>query len=188
MMKITTVLLTTGLALTPALAAAQVPTFKPSPNPVSDAVRTMLARDSTRLIAAAELLPPDKYGYQPTPAQMTFAQLVVHVVQTNIALCSTLSATPSPMAPADLKALTGVDAKDALVAALKKSFAYCTESIDKLRDSELADEASMFGRPTGQSRGGALVTIATDWADHYSTAASYLRLNGLLPPSAQPRK
>jgi hypothetical protein len=30
-----------------------------------------------------------------------------------------------------------------------------------------------------------MVEIAADWADHYSTAASYLRLNGLLPPSAK---
>jgi hypothetical protein len=33
-----------------------------------------------------------------------------------------------------------------------------------------------------------MVTLAVDWADHYSTAASYLRLNGILPPSAQPKK
>jgi hypothetical protein len=38
------------------------------------------------------------------------------------------------------------------------------------------------------SRADAMVTIATDWADHYSTAASYLRLNDILPPSAQPTK
>ena len=30
--------------------------------------------------------------------------------------------------------------------------------------------------------------IAADWADHYSTAASYLRMNGILPPTAQPKK
>jgi hypothetical protein len=33
-----------------------------------------------------------------------------------------------------------------------------------------------------------MITIANDWADHYSTAASYLRLNDILPPSAQPKK
>jgi hypothetical protein len=35
-------------------------------------------------------------------------------------------------------------------------------------------------------RAKAVITIATDWADHYSTAASYLRLNGIVPPSARP--
>jgi hypothetical protein len=26
------------------------------------------------------------------------------------------------------------------------------------------------------------------WADHYGAAAMYLRLNGILPPTAQPKK
>jgi hypothetical protein len=162
--------------------------FKPSPNPVSDAVRENLARSSKNLVAAAELMPPEKYGYQPTPAQMTFGQLVAHIVQTNVALCSGISATTAPMTPEELKKLAGTDPKDALVAAIKRSFDYCTEALSKVNDAQLADEATMFGRRTGQSRGMMLVTIANDWADHYSTAAGYLRLNGLLPPTAQPRK
>jgi hypothetical protein len=31
------------------------------------------------------------------------------------------------------------------------------------------------------------VTLLVDWADHSSTAASYLRLNDALPPSATPK-
>jgi hypothetical protein len=57
-----------------------------------------------------------------------------------------------------------------------------------VNDSQLGDEMMMYGRPSGLSRASALVTIAADWADHYSTAASYLRLNGILPPTAQPQK
>ena len=30
------------------------------------------------------------------------------------------------------------------------------------------------------------VTLAASWSDHYATAAMYLRLNGLLPPTAKP--
>jgi len=33
-----------------------------------------------------------------------------------------------------------------------------------------------------------MMTMAVDWADHYSTAASYLRQNGILPPTAPPAK
>lgn len=56
-MRITAVFLLAG-ALCPIALAAQ--TFKPSANPVSDSVRELLARNSKNLIAAAELLPPDK--------------------------------------------------------------------------------------------------------------------------------
>ena len=180
------------LALVLILAAGAAPqqpqTFAPSANPVSDAARARLARESKNLIAAAELLPADKYGYQPTPAQMTFGDLIAHIVQTNVALCSAASGTPAPISPAEVKKIAGADGRDSLVAAMRKSFDYCTEALTKLQDSGLAEEASVFGQKTGMSRATALITIVVDWADHYSTAASYLRLNGLLPPTAAPKK
>jgi uncharacterized damage-inducible protein DinB len=175
-------------ALSTVVVADQQQEFKPSANPVSDAVRDNLARSSKNLVASADLMPPEKYGYQPTPAQMTFGQLIAHIVQTNAALCSGISGTPAPMTPEELKKLTGTEPKEALAAAIKRSFEYCTEALSKVSDSQLAEEASMFGRRTGQSRGMMLVTIANDWADHYSTAAGYLRLNNILPPTAQPKK
>jgi len=184
-MKSATVLLLTS-ALLPAALGAQ--TFKPSTNPVTDAMRERAARDGQNLPAAAALMPADKYGYQPTPAQMTFRELIAHIALTNVALCSGLTATPPPMAPDALKKLSGVAEKDPLVAAMKQSFEYCTEAVAKLTDAQLAEEAAIFGRASGMSRGAVLITLAIDWADHYSTAASYLRLNGLLPPTAQPKK
>jgi hypothetical protein len=173
----------------PGQAAAQGPTvFTPSANPVSDAVRSLLAREAKNLISSAELMPADKFAFQPTPAQQTFGQLVAHVVQTNVFICSGIGSTPPPMTPEDLKKLSGTDTKDALVAAMKKSFDYCDVSLAKVQDSTLGEEVSMFGRKVGQSRAAAMITIATDWTDHYSTAASYLRLNGILPPTAPPKK
>jgi hypothetical protein len=183
-----TLALIAAVALVPGHAAAQAPTppaFAPSANPVSDAVRTLLAREAKNLVDSAELMPAEKYAYQPTPAQMTFGKLVAHVAQTNVFLCSGIGSVAPPMTPEDLKKLSGTEPKDALVAAVKKSFDYCTESLAKIQDASLGEEVSIFGRKTGQSRGAALVTIATDWTDHYSTAASYLRLNGILPPTAQ---
>jgi hypothetical protein len=34
----------------------------------------------------------------------------------------------------------------------------------------------------------AMFITVGDWADHYSQEANYLRLNGILPPTAQPRR
>jgi hypothetical protein len=42
------------------------------------------------------------------------------------------------------------------------------------------------GRKATRAR--AVIALAQDWADHYAQAAMYLRLNGILPPSARPRK
>lgn len=179
-------------ALTLVAALAQTPpaplNFKASVNPLSDAVRGFAARYSRNLVQSAELMPPDKYGFHPTEPQMTFAQLMVHVVQTNVALCSGIAGEAAPMTADELRKLTTETAKEALVPAVTKSFDYCTQAVAKVTDARIAEEISVFGHPTGQSRASAMVTIASDWADHYSTAASYLRLNGILPPTAQPPK
>ncbi len=190
-MRFITTFILAGALCSTTLAAQE---FKTSANPVSDAVRRVLARDSKHLVASAELLPAEKYAYRPTPGQMTFAQLVAHIVQTNSALCSGISGEPLPdtrypsLTMEQIKKLADTDSKEALVGAMKQSFDYCTEVMAKFDDSHLGEEASIFGRRTGLSRADALVTIANDWADHYSTAASYLRLNDILPPSAQPKK
>ena len=119
---------------------------------------------------------------------MTFGKLVAHIAQTNLALCSAISGAPSPLPPDELKKLSDATAKDALLAAIKRSFDYCTEGLAKVTDSQLGDEVSMFGRRTRMARAAAMIVLVADWADHYSTAASYLRLNGILPPTAQPKK
>ncbi len=169
-------------------AAAQAPVFTPSANPVSDSVREVLVRESKNLIGLRRTLPADKYGYQPTPAQLTFGQLIAHIVQTNMVICSAIGGQVTPDLMKMVQTVSGTDPKDALVGAIKQSFDFCTDALAKTSDAQLGEEVSMMGRATGRSRASAMVTIATDWADHYSTAASYLRLNGILPPSAAPPK
>ncbi len=55
-------------------------------NPVSDTVREILARQKNNLLGAVEEMPPDKFGYSPTPAQMSFGHLVIHTAMSNIEL------------------------------------------------------------------------------------------------------
>ena len=191
-MKVIATLIVAG-AFCPVVLAAQTRTFTRSDTPLSDALRQVVARESKNLVSAADELPADKYSYRPTPAQMTFGQLIAHVTQTNAALGSGIAgSTPDAaqyprLAPSALQTLAGTDPKPALVEAVTQSFAYCTAALANVDDSKIGDEAVIFGRHTGLSRAAAMVEIAADWADHYSTAASYLRLNGLLPPSAKPQ-
>jgi hypothetical protein len=170
-------------------AASATVTQAPSPaNPVSDFLRGVSVRSSQQLEDSADLMPADNYSFKPTDAQMTFGDLMAHVVQTNLALCSAVSTKPAPMSPEQLQAVSGKDAKEALVRRVKLSFAYCRQAFEGSTDTELSAPTQVFGRATGQSRAAVLITLAMDWADHYSTAASYLRLNGILPPTAPPKR
>jgi hypothetical protein len=171
------------------VATPQVPKVPPSAgNPVSDFLRGVVARSSQQLEDSADLMPAEKYSFKPTEAQMTFGELMAHVVQTNVALCSAVSMKPAPVSPEQLQAITSKISKEPLAGVVKQSFKYCREAFDAGSDAQLGAATQMFGRSTGQSRAAVLITLAMDWADHYSTAANYLRLNGILPPTAQPKK
>jgi hypothetical protein len=77
--------------------------------------------------------------------------------------------------------------KDQLVARLKETFEFCTQAFAKLDDTKLNEPIQLFG-PNPVSRATAIMITVADWADHYSQEANYLRLNGILPPTAQPRR
>jgi len=151
-------------------------------NPVSGFVKAGVARYEKNMVAAAEAMPAEKYVFKPSPEMNSFGHLVMHIAQSNNTFCSKISGQAAP----DVK-IAETDSKDKLVAAVKDSFAYCTTALAKVDDAKLGEQFVMFGnRP--MSRGGALVALGGSWTDHYATQAIYLRLNGILPPTAQPAK
>lgn len=153
-------------------------------NPVTSVVKEILPRQQKNLVAAAEAMPSDKYSYKPTEQQMTYGHLVLHVIESNNLLCSKVADMPEPKPPVALK---DTDGKDKLVTALEASFDFCSTALAKVDDSKLGDEVPLFGGRKG-SRAFGLIALTSSWADHYSSAAMYLRLNGILPPTAQPKK
>jgi len=165
-----------------AQGGAQAAPAAPVANPVSTQVRQILERESKLITAAVDEMPADKYSYKPTPEQMTFAHLVVHMANTNNFLCSKISGGDMPAG----EKLADTDPKDKLVAALKASFDTCTAAMAKADDSNLGEMMTLSATRT-MSRAGVMITLSNDFYDHYSMAAIYLRLNGLVPPSAQPK-
>jgi len=163
-------------------AASAAPDMSPVANPVSGFVKAGVARYQKNMVAAAEAMPAEKYSFKPSPEMNTFGHLTMHITQSNYTFCSKISGQAAP----DVK-IAETDAKDKLVAAMKDSFAFCTTALEKVDDSKLGEQFMFFGnRPI--SRGGALVALGGSWTDHYATEAIYLRLNGILPPTAQPAK
>ena len=171
-MKRTTVALT--LLVVAASAAAQ------TKNPVSTALKDILPGRQKNTIAAIEAMPADKFDYKPTPDQMPFGHLVAHMIESNTLFCSKAADVPVPKT----KEVKDTDGKDKLVAALKTSFDFCNAALGKMDDSKLGEMTDAMG---GQqvSRARLALALAGSWADHYAEAAMYLRLNGVLPPTAK---
>jgi len=148
--------------------------------PVSTAIRDILPSRQKNTVAAVEAMPADKFNYKPSTDQMTFGHLVAHMAEANYVLCSRATAAPAPT----VENLKDTDSKDKLVAGLKASFDFCSEALAKMDDSKLAENTEGFGGKQ-VTRAWISLILAGTWADHYAEAAMYLRLNGVLPPTAK---
>jgi DinB superfamily len=163
--------------------AATTPAAAPVKDPVTTSLRFLLQRSQGNTVGAVEAMPADKFGYKPTPDQETFAHLVVHIIGFNNSFCAKAADAPAPKMDEPKE----TDSKDSLVAAVKASYSFCSDVIGKMDDSKLSDSIEIFNGRQGP-RAMASLILSSGWADHYAAAAMYLRLNGVLPPSAQPKK
>lgn len=111
---------------------------------------------------------------------MTFVRMVLHVAQSNNFLCSRISSGKAP----STGNLTEHSPKSQLIAAMKASFNYCDRALAKVNVSHLSQQVQFFGGRS-VSKAAAMVSLATDLADHYAQEAIYLRLNGHLPPTGE---
>jgi uncharacterized damage-inducible protein DinB len=137
----------------------------------------MSERFAKNVVGALEAMPAEKYGFKPTPDQMSFGHLAMHIAEANNNFCAAVSGQSTP----EIK-VTESDAKDKLVNAAKDSFAFCQQALAKADDSSLGQTVKLFGQDA--TRGAALLRLAASWGDHYGAASMYLRLNNLLPPTA----
>jgi hypothetical protein len=183
--------LTIAGAVLAALLSAPVPGIAQQPQgqgmatagPLAAAMTAALQRATRFMPAAAEAMPADKYGFKPTPEQMTFAEIIAHEAESNETLCAALGGSTATPTESTVGASA---AKDQLVARIRQSFETCRGIVARLTEGELADSVPFFGgRKATKAR--VAVALVQDWADHYAQAAMYLRLNGILPPSARPR-
>ncbi len=184
-MKATAFALAAVVGMVPALARAQMAQNAPSDpaSPVANALRGMEQRYATTITAALDEFPADKYGYKPTEAQMTVGAVAAHLVnEGNYMLCSRVSGQAEP----DHAKVDEHSSKEALMAALRASFDYCRTSLAGVHDAQMPDSVPGFG-PRKMVRAQMVLITVGDWADHYSQLANYLRLNNLLPPTAQRR-
>jgi hypothetical protein len=179
------------LALPVALMAQQ-PSGTQQANPITAAFRGRTIALQNNIAQAFDSIPESKFGYKPTPAQLTIGYIAQHVASDNYFFCNTFGSMKATLPEEDTATPDSVKAKwskDMLVTKLKAANKFCEDAFAQLDDSKLADQVELkFG---GNTRQVARVTMvlghALDVEDHYSQLANYMRLNGILPPTALPR-
>lgn len=143
------------------------------------------------LLMAFDSIPAGQYGFRPTPVQQSVGYIAQHLELANYGLCSLLGDRKHVMTARDSLADT-IRArwpKDTLIARVRASLVFCGDAIRTLSDANLADELTI-DTPRGPQvvlRVRYLILLVTDLAEHYSQLSSYMRLLGLIPPSALAR-
>jgi hypothetical protein len=128
---------------------------------------------------AAEKMPEENYSFKPTPEIRTYGQLIAHVADLQVEICSTVTGSGKK---SDSSKITS---KAGLVAALKASFEECDKAMDSLTEANSTDVVG-----TGFLKRTKLGLMNFDVVHNnemYGTIAVYLRLKGIVPPSSEPR-
>jgi uncharacterized damage-inducible protein DinB len=128
---------------------------------------------------AAEDMPEAKYSYKPTPDVRSFGQLVAHVAGSQYMICAA-AIGDSARAEDDIE--KSKTSKADLVAAMRASNEYCARAY-RQTDNASAHTVKLFGQE--RTRLNVLMLNATHDAEHYGNIVTYLRLNGMVPPSSK---
>ena len=138
-------------------------------------------RAATEILDVAEVMPPDKYGYKPTPEIASFGDQLVHVAGVTQRFIDSAKGTKTEAAH------HGAMAKPEVISLLKKTFQNAQEMITALSDAQMLEPVKFpFGDRT--------VTRATFWQgplyqirNHHGQLVVYLRMNGIVPPTTARR-
>ena len=166
-------------AAPPAAPAAAAPAA-PVADPAMTGLRIAWNRVKDITVRAAEKMPEENYGFQPTPEVKTFAQLVGHLADAQYMMAGMLLGEKPPAIEAEKTKKT----KAELVAVLKDSVAYMDKAF-ALGDAEVGKPVKFFGMDATKFT---IVGIAIGQGfEHYGNMVTYMRIKGLVPPSSEPR-
>jgi len=169
---------------TPAAAppAAQLPTS------TATEVNTMYTNIAGFITRSAAMVPAEKLTWQATPDVRSFARLFAHITDDNNGACAAMAGvTPAP-ARVDAGAAGNWAADKMSKADLEKgladSVALCQKAFASVNQTNMMESAG--GRGT-RTKIGALIYNTSHINEHYGNLVTYLRLNGMVPPSSAGR-
>jgi len=134
------------------------------------------------------MVPAEKLTWQATPDVRSFARLFAHITDDNNGACAAMAGvTPAP-ARVDAGAAGNWAADKMSKADLEKgladSVALCQKAFASVNQTNMMESAG--GRGT-RTKIGALIYNTSHINEHYGNLVTYLRLNGMVPPSSAGR-
>lgn len=164
--------------LLPGLAVAQDDAG--AANNVTQSMKGLQDITSSNLIQTAEILDEALYAYRPTDGVRTAGQILAHVANSQFAFCAGATGEKNPNKQNYEETAT---TKADIVAALKAGFGYCDEVYAKMTDAAGAEMHKFFGNEMAATA--ILAFNAAHNYEHYGNLVTYMRMNGIVPPSSR---
>jgi uncharacterized damage-inducible protein DinB len=169
-------LLTAALLLTAVVSAQDIPA-----NPLVTASKNIYAIAKNDVLRSVDKIPDDMWSFQPTKDVRTAAQLFAHIADGQYEFCG--FAAEGRSVSKDIEKTLKTRAE--IVPALKDAFAYCDATYAKMTDAGAAELVSFSGMRI--TKLGALDFNTAHTMEHYGNLVTYMRINGIVPPSSEPR-
>ena len=155
-------------------------------SPISEAVRGGWNTAKRNMLGSAKVMPEAKYGFKPVDTVRTFGQILAHVAGANYEFCAGAKGEKTPFSEDHFEKTATTPA--AITKALQDSIAYCDGAYSSLTDTSAAQ---VIEGPFGggkQARAAVLMGNTNHNNEHYGNLVTYLRINGLVPPSSAPSR
>ena len=136
------------------------------------------------VLATAEMLDEDMYAYRPTVTVRTTGQILAHIANAQFAICSIAAGQENP-AEGNYEEIATTRAD--ILAAVQASFAYCEGVYATMTDAKGLEMKPFFSGPRRREMtvSSILSFNSTHTYEHYGNLTTYMRLNGMVPPSSQ---
>jgi uncharacterized damage-inducible protein DinB len=162
------------------LGAQSTTAAKRAPATVMDDMRQDWKRGTDYLTRAAAAVPESTYAFRPTPAVRTFGQIIAHVAGSQYSFCA-VALGEKPRSEDEIEKATTT--KSGIVQAFKESNDYCARAYAQ---SEKAVAAKVADPDDQTTRRAVLMLNTSHNYEHYGNVITYMRMNGMVPPSSQP--
>ncbi len=159
--------------------SAQMSGPDPKTNPVAASAAQLYMTVAGNITKSIEKMPADKFSYKPIDSVMPFSEFIGHLTDANWNFCAPITGGTKP---ASIRKETS---KEALAAAWKAANDECVKAWGMTTDASMGKMVKM-GNAERPAAFPLLLNTSHTW-EHYGNLVTYLRMNGMVPPSSDRR-
>lgn len=146
---------------------------------VSESIEGLYGVTRTNIVASAEMLDESLFSFRPTDDVRSMGELFAHIANAQYSFCSAAAGEQSPATENFEQTRT---TKAQILEALEMGFGYCDSVYAGMTDAAGARSVNFFTGPNTVF--GVLAFNAAHNYEHYGNLVTYMRLNGITPPSS----